>query len=125
MEQLRRRIGQHEVKYDEIEDELEYNYQRKEELKRYVQRLEEDITYLRAANFKNARIQIENESKMEACIKSLELEIEDLKPLLENYEDIKSENKALISCLEFTEQEYDDNIEKYKKEIETLRSGFN
>ena len=61
MEQLRRRIGRHEVKYDEIEDELEYNYQRKEELKRDVQRLEEDNTYLRAANFKNSRIQIENE----------------------------------------------------------------
>ena len=91
-------------------------------MKRDVQRLQEDNTYVRAANFKNSRIQIENESKMEACIKSLELEIEDLKTLLEKYEELKSENKVLNSRLQSTEQENNDATEKYKNEIETLKS---
>ena len=56
MDQLRRRIGRYEITYDELEDELEYNYHRKEDLKKDVQKLEEDNTYLRAANYKNIQV---------------------------------------------------------------------
>ena len=56
MDQLRRRIGRYDITYDELEDELEYNYHRKEDLKKDVQKLEEDNTYLRATKFKMHKI---------------------------------------------------------------------
>ena len=59
---------------------------------------------------------------MDACIKSLEIEIEDLKTQLEKYEELKSEHKVLKSHLQSTEQENNHATEKYKNAIITLKS---
>ena len=47
MNQLRKRIGRVDITYEELEDELEYNFDRKEFLKKEVKKLEDDRDFLR------------------------------------------------------------------------------
>ena len=94
MDQLRR-IGWYEIEYDDLEDEPEYNYQRKEDLKKDVKKLEEDSTYLRATNFRNPQVQMENKCKMEAEIKSLEIQIENLRGVVQKNENLELQIRVL------------------------------
>ena len=48
--------GHKTLSYEELEDECEYNYRRKEELKKEVQRLKDDNDELRDTNFKNFEV---------------------------------------------------------------------
>ena len=49
MNQLRNRIGRSKPLYEDLEDELDYNFGRKEELKRDLEKLEEENDKLREA----------------------------------------------------------------------------
>ena len=49
MNQLRNRIGRSKPSYEDLEDELDYNFGRKEELKRDLEKLEEENDKLREA----------------------------------------------------------------------------
>ena len=60
---------------DHLEDELDYNYERKESLKNDVKRLEKLVETLQEANFKNAEFTM-----------SLTKEIRDLKSIVESLE---------------------------------------
>lgn len=97
-DQCRKRIGH-------LEDELDYHFSRKEELKRKVKHLEEDNDLLRKANFKNAQYQLQNESELNARIESLEKENDNLKTNLTSIEDIKSENMSLKQQIESMKEE--------------------
>ena len=49
MNQLRNRIVRSKPSYEDLEDELDYNFGRKEELKRDLEKLEEENDKLREA----------------------------------------------------------------------------
>ena len=100
MDQVKRRMSQRE-----LEDELEYNIWRKEDLKRKVEKLEtqlkekgEETEALRVTNFENAKFQMatlsENE-KLEMRIEVLEKENNEMANNAEN-----SELKEKIESLE-------------------------
>ena len=98
-------------KIDHLEDELDYNFGRKEELKEEVKKLKEDNDLLRKTNFKNAQAQIMKESEPKAEIGILEKENDDLKLRLKELEYSKSEIAKLKETISTLKEE---NIETVK-----------
>ena len=75
MDQLRRRIGCHTITYEELEGEYEYDFKRKEDLKKEVRQLDEEKEELRGIDLNNAKVcmdtNVEN-SELKQTIESLE-----------------------------------------------------
>ena len=61
MDQLRRRLGHYNVSNADLEDELEYNFGRKEELKEKVKDLEAEVKETNALNLSNAKVCVDKE----------------------------------------------------------------
>ena len=87
-----------------LEDDLEYNLGRKEQLKSEVKRLDEDNDNLRKMNFKNAEVALKKESVFKKLIETLRKELDEVKSG-GHIESLKSENKALKEKLESWEKE--------------------
>ena len=65
--------GHKTLSYEELEDECEYNYRRKEELKKEVQRLKDDNDELRDTNFKNVEVYQKVKAKLYELKTKLEI----------------------------------------------------
>ena len=121
MNQLRKRLGHHNVTYEELEDELEYNFGRKEDLKEEVKNLEEKNKELQRNNWKNVltHIDIDKENiDLKERIELLEKENSQLK--MENRvmvsEDTKSEINNLKDMINNIEKDADVDINDLKTE---------
>ena len=75
MDPLRMRIGRHTITYEELEGESEYDFKRKEDLKKEVRQLDEEKEELRGIDLNNAKVcmdtNVEN-SELKQTIESLE-----------------------------------------------------
>ena len=99
--ECRKRIGQ-------LEDDLEYNLGRKDQLKFQVKELDEDNDKLRKTNFKNAEESLKKELVMKKLVETLRKENEELKS-----------NK--VTNPDFIKQEYEKIGSELKAENEKLR----
>ena len=104
MNQLRNRIGRSKPSYEDLEDELDYNFGRKEELKRDLEKLEEENDKLREA------------------IATLRIELDDLK-ILKNAEilDNKTEICLLKDKLKYLKEENAESVKEFETSNENLR----
>ena len=130
MDQLRKRIGHTEITYKELVDELEYNFERKEDLKREVKKLDEDKEELRVINFKNAEVcfatKAEN-NKLRKTIETLQNEIDNLKYKYDEILSLQSENRILTDKIESMENEEEfffKNLEKTNKSLQMRIESF-
>ena len=119
MNQLRKRLGQRSPSYEEVVEELEYNFERKEDLKSDIKKLEEDNDHLRITNFKKAESHMADKSensKLKEVILSLNKEIEDLRDLqnVEANEDDKLTILYLKDTIKYIKEENADNELKLK-----------
>ena len=112
MDQLRKRLGHSNITYEELEDELEYNFKRKEDLKKEVRNIQEKYDDLYEIYVKNTK------AAMDLNVENAGLRADLDKEKKENCE-LNSENnesKAIIKSLEEEVQE----LEKSKNDIYCL-----
>ena len=105
MDHCSKKNGHRKLSYEELEEELDYNYGRKEDLKREVRQLElklkeksEETEELRFTNFNNAKAHLSREADLKAKIESLEETVHELKVKNKDVQTIEvlgSENRDL------------------------------
>ena len=83
----------------QLEDDLDYNLERKEQLKQEVQQLDDSNDRLRKINFKNAEVSLKKESILNKLVETLRKELDELKSN-DLTESLKSENKILADKIE-------------------------
>ena len=88
-----------------LEDDLDYNLGRKEQLKSEVKRLDEDNDNLRKTNFKNAEVALKKESFLENLVETLRKQLDELNSGSQ-IEGFKSKIKVLEDTIESLKKEY-------------------
>ena len=116
MDQLRKRLGRRSISYEELEDELEYNFRRKEDLKKDLENLQEENEELKEVFMKNAETHIESNNEN----KKLKEEIENLKKEIASNEDDQLELCLLKTKIKYLKEENVDNEKKLKTVNESL-----
>ena len=105
MDQLRERIGHHNLPYEKLVEE--------------IKRLDNDNDNLRNANFKNAEVSIKKESVLKNLVESLRKEVDELKSINLAYE-LEEKNKELllkIESLESDKRTLDETMESSEREF--------
>ena len=88
----------------QLEDDLDYNLERKDQLKEEVQKLDESNDRLRKLNFKNAEVSIKKESVLNKLVETLRKELDELKSV-GHIETLKAENMVLKEKIKSQKEE--------------------
>ena len=120
MDQLQKRMGRKTISYEELVDELEYNFRRKEELKKDLEKLDKENDDLRLKNFTNAKVQmatLSENNELKETIDNLRKEIKDLRA--------SNEDDQLEICLLRDKNKYlkEENVDNEKK-LQTVNQNL-
>ena len=127
MDHKRERMCHPKMTYIKLEEELEYNIGRKEELKIDVRKLEKQIEDIRLVNWNNAKAQMETErelSDIKSKMEILEKENKELKAVNNktNMEEMQSEIGKLQETINLLMDENTNTVSNLESENRNLRT---
>ena len=127
MEHCRKRTGHAKLSYNELEDELEYNLERKDTLKKQIKKLEDEKEDLRLTNWKNVKytLEIERENEdLKARIKELEQENIKVKNMsnIDQLKSAESKISQLKATIESDKNEAEEIFNNLRAENQSLKA---